>query len=478
LHKCPSCSNHVSFLPHSLNSLHSPTTHIVIMETSPTPPPPPRRHDLDNLRTFLIVFVAIHHTSIAYGGHGGWPFHSSCFPSDLTPVILPFEAVAQSCGMGLFFWISGRMSAHSLSHTTASKFVKRKLLRLGLPTVFYTVFVNPLVCAWTLERWDWETAWGELLQYWTDIRGVRGVVWYTAVLLVLDSCMALVVSITHRRRIALKDSSSSKYDWHRHFYRALSIWGWLLVATVSFFVRIWCPVGTNVEPLSVQPAYLTQYIFAYTLGFLSLQQGEERFTGPFDSQHTPSTSNLPADTDTEAEGQHIPTKVEETRTALPLRRALVISFLTLNLCAIIPKLWAHVSGNPINHADDTGKGGLNASALTYAFWNEFSFIVLGPSVMHHFGRFHNSPAKSWLWQPRFSYGAYLLHPLLSVGVEVLVDGVLCRGGRGVCAGDVWWWRLLVGPLVFTTIVGYLNAILAFVAARGLVGYVPGMKRVL
>ena len=340
--------------------------------------------------------------------------------------------------------------------------------------MFYTIFVNPLVWAWTLERGDWATAWGLLWQYWMDIRGVRGVVWYTAVLLTSDCIAATIVFFSGHRRIALKDPSDP--DWDRFLYRALSNWGWILVATISFFIRLWSPVGTNVEPFSVQPAYLTQYIFAYTLGFLSLQQGEDRFTGPFDRPiKTNASTPIPQ---TEAEVIEESTQTKQNRTALPLRRALAISFLTLPLCAIIPKLWARYTGTPINLADETGKGGWNASALTYAYWNEFSFIVLGPSVMHHFSRFHDSAAKRWLWQPRFSYAAYLLHPLLSVGVEVIVDEVLCRGGKGICAAEAWWWRLLVGPLVFTVVVGCVNASLAFTVARGFVGYVPGVKSIL
>jgi hypothetical protein len=41
-----------------------------------------------------------------------------------------------------------------------------------------------------------------------------------------------------------------------------------------------------------------------------------------------------------------------------------------------------------------------------------------------------------------------------------------------------WWRIFVGPLVFTAVVGCMNASVAFVVARGLVGYVPGMKKIL
>jgi len=64
-----------------------------------------------------------------------------------------------------------------------------------------------------------------------------------------------------------------------------------------------------------------------------------------------------------------------------------------------------------------------------------------------------------------------------VGVEVLVDALFCRR-NGWCRSKATWWKVYIGPLVFTAVVGCLNASLAFVVARVLVGYVPGIKRIL
>jgi hypothetical protein len=392
--------------------------------------------------------------------------------------------------MGLFFWISGRMSAHSLSRSPPLQFVRRKVVRLGIPTVVYTVLLNPLV--WGLAIivgksdenvvGEAEANWKRLVGYWRGLRGVKGVVWYCAVLLIFDCVSAFSLSIFRPRkaRIELKDDEERERSssWTEVIYRSFRAWGWLLVAAISFFVRIWYPVGVVLDPLCIQVAYLPQYVFAYTMGVLSLGQGEERFTGPFDrllplTLDITSTSAL----ETGVITQRIQPKAKENRTALPLRRALAISFLTLPLCGIIPKLWARCSGQPLDPSSNPTAGGLSPSALTYAFWNEFSFIVLGPSVMFYFQNHYDRPAKSWLWQPRFSYGSYLLHPLVSVGVEVGVDGLLCRE-NGWCRSDAMWWSLFVGPFVFTTVVGCMNASVAFAVARGLVGYVPGMKKIL
>jgi hypothetical protein len=95
--------------------------------------------------------------------------------------------------------------------------------------------------------------------------------WYPALLLVFDYVAALVVVASLRsRRIELEDSQE-RHRWNSRDYRALSNWGWVLVTTVSF-VRLRFPVGAVLDPLSIRPAYLPQYIFAYSLGYLSVHQ--------------------------------------------------------------------------------------------------------------------------------------------------------------------------------------------------------------
>ena len=423
-----------------------------------------RRHDLDNLRSFLTCLVIAHHTSIAYGGSGLWALKSACFTS--APGLLhTFEAVNQSLGMGLFFWISGRMSAQMLGRWSPSEFVQRKMLRLGLPTLVYTLLIHPIALALSILKWDVDSIVQGLLAYWKSIRGVRGLVWYTALLLVFDCVAALVEVLLRSRRIMLKDSQERR-GWDVLVYRALSNWGWVAVAAVSFFVRLWYPVGTVVEPLYVQPAYLPQYIFAYSLGHLSVQQKEDRFTGPFD--RAPDTSQS-AEEESQPSTQHAPSG------ALSLRFALAISVLTVPAC-VIPELWARWSGQLYDSSEAT-KGGWSLSALIYAIWNEFSFVLVGPALMAHFQRWYNRPATSWLWQARYSYAAYLIHPPLSVAIEVLVDWLLCASGDGLCASDMRWWRI-VGPVLFTGVVGLMNSAASFVLGRFLVTYVPGLRKII
>ena len=71
-----------------------------------------RRHDLDNVRTFLTSLVITHHTAIAYGGPGLASYTSALCPP-ISPALTMMNAFDQSFFMGVFFWISGRVSAQS-----------------------------------------------------------------------------------------------------------------------------------------------------------------------------------------------------------------------------------------------------------------------------------------------------------------------------------------------------------------------------
>jgi hypothetical protein len=171
--------------------------------------------------------------------------------------------------------------------------------------------------------------------------------------------------------------------------------------------------------------------------------------GSFD--RAPDTSES-----TKQEGQ--PSIQHAPSDALSLCFTLAISVLTVPAC-VIPELWARWSGELYDSSEPT-KGGWNLSALIYAIWNEFSFVLIGPALMAHFQRWYNRPATSWLWQARYSYAAYLIHPLLSVAIEVLVDWLLCASGDGLCASDMRWWRI-VGPVIFTGVVGLVNSAASF-----------------
>ena len=97
-----------------------------------------RLHFADYLRVMLTVLVIAHHAGAAYGPTGGgWPVSSP----QRTPLLRPFYGVNPMFFMGLFFLLAGYFVPAAYERKGAAAFVKGRLVRLGLPTLFFALFV-------------------------------------------------------------------------------------------------------------------------------------------------------------------------------------------------------------------------------------------------------------------------------------------------------------------------------------------------
>ena len=89
------------------------------------------------LRVFLISLVVAHHAGQAYGPTGGkWPVHDAA----QAPWLVPFFALNAAYFMGFFFLIAGYFTAGSYDRKGGSAFVRDRVIRLGIPLLFF-VFV-------------------------------------------------------------------------------------------------------------------------------------------------------------------------------------------------------------------------------------------------------------------------------------------------------------------------------------------------
>jgi glucan biosynthesis protein C len=418
------------------------------------------RHDLDNLRTALTILVIAHHVAAFYGGSGDFGLESACFKGK-SPLLVAFNGFNQSFFMGLFFWISGRMSAQSLARSQSPyMFLRQKLLRLGVPTLVYSATVVPLEHILRLPTWDRVSVMSTLKMAWVGWRGARGLVWYTATLLMFDLFSFLLAEAAGPLGVQ---------HWARTIsYDALSRCGWLGVFGVSFLIRTRYPINLeNQLPLiSGHPGYLAQYVYAYVLGFLAFHQREPRMKSLFES--VTANGNGPV-----LKGINSGDKCKGR--VLSLSKATALSVGTM-LLSSAPAL-LNLRGDQLMENAKHLLGGWTFSAALYALWNEFSFIIVGPALMALFQKRYNSPGTSALWPSRYSYAAYLVHiPLCLVTVR-LVDLALCAGGNAQeWIGSPAW--KVIGPVVMTVAVTMMNSVAAFSLGRWLVKRVPGVHKVL
>ena len=104
----------------------------------------PRLFYIDNLRIFLISLVVLLHLNITYGGPGDWYYNESeaGFPEIILQAM--FNITNQAFFMGMFFFISAFFTAASIQRKSIGKFLKDRLIRLGIPLLVFYFLLNPL----------------------------------------------------------------------------------------------------------------------------------------------------------------------------------------------------------------------------------------------------------------------------------------------------------------------------------------------
>ncbi|KAH7141837.1 acyltransferase 3 [Dactylonectria macrodidyma] len=427
--------------------------------------PPGRKYWLDNLRGVMTTIVILNHTAAAYGGGGTHPNPAGF--TKTSPILLPYVAFHYAYGLGQFFWLSGNLTAKSLSKGSWREFATSKLLRLGLPALLYSVFLEPLQAIALRPRLQGGLR-SNLKDYWKAVRDFKGwltpgagTVWYTMTLLIFDLC-ALVLQRC-LRLFSNGRAKSSEFSKLAKFYGQLCRWGWLVVAASRFLVSTRFPFGYELPVVNVQPYYLPQHIYGYVLGFMASYLGKPRMSSLYDKQSGPLGK-------------------------LSMAKASAISLAALPIVFLpgwLRSKRANKKSDNTKEKDtkdtdspptDIERGlqlsGWTSDAALFALWNEFTFNTVGPAFMSLWERNYNQPGKQRLWSPRYAYAAYLLHSPISWFVGQSLHTLMCRGGERPAWMDSETWQNL-GPLVMTTTAGYIEVAASFGAGLLLIDYVPG-----
>ncbi len=220
-----------------------------------------RLHFIDKLRMILIVLVIAHHAGQAYGPTGGAWF----IPASETSAILgPFFSVNAMFFMGLLFLIAGYFTPRSVDRKGAAQFLKGRFIRLGIPTLFFALFVlGPLVYLMRPEG----TSFMEVVRYLyqTGWQALYGHLWFLGHLLLYSVAYVLW------RQIA---PSKEGQSWpETRLPTHATILAFVVALTlVTFIVRIWYPIDRWAPLLFVVPAefaHLPQYVSLFALGVMA-----------------------------------------------------------------------------------------------------------------------------------------------------------------------------------------------------------------
>ncbi len=236
--------------------------------TSPTTYP--RLLYVDNLRTALTALVVIHHSAIGYSNIPGWYYVEPPTDSSATlrDVLLLLN---QAFFMGAFFLISALFVPGSYDRKGAGRFIRERLLRLGVPLVLWLLVLRPLVTVGRYaEERDAAAQHGTELPYWQFYLASfnPGPMWFVFVLLVFSALFVL-----WRRLAGESRRASGSAPATGRAPGAVTIVGFAIgLALVTYLWRIVVPMDIQVPGLPT-PAYLPQYAALFTVGLIATQRG-------------------------------------------------------------------------------------------------------------------------------------------------------------------------------------------------------------
>lgn len=316
-----------------------------------------RLHFVDHLRASIIVLVILLHTSMTYMAYAPewWyvvePENSMVF----TTLVLALDVP----NMQILFFISGFFAYASLERTGTARFMRQKLVRIGLPWIVGVVFLAPLVTYLIpvtrgiaipyLQFWT-EEFWGPYYQ--------QSVYWFLGVLLLLFTLLALAYLVLPQLRGIPREPQEPT--------RGLLIAFWGLTSLWYFIVSLALPADTwlNAWKLIVyQPARLMLYAGYFVLGIVADRRGWFR-AGGFQP---------------------------DLGTWAPAMAASAIGYLGVRL------IWV--------------QGGALFLAAQAALFNAFCLTAL-LAGMAFFERYVNNPTPVWTSLSRNAYAIYYLHPLV------------------------------------------------------------------
>src|SRR5512136_1757378 len=99
---------------------------------------------IDNMRVMLTIQVALFHLMIIYSRAGSWLYTEGREDFVTGALGVWFCAASQAYFMGLFLLISAYFVPGSYDRKGAGRFLKDRLVRLGIPLAVYSWVINPL----------------------------------------------------------------------------------------------------------------------------------------------------------------------------------------------------------------------------------------------------------------------------------------------------------------------------------------------
>lgn len=220
-------------------------------------------HYIDRLRIVITVMVVAHHGAQAYAPTGGaWPVSEP----ERSALLGPFLSVNAGFFMGLFFLLSGYFVPGSLARKGPLRFVLDRLARLGVPLVVIAFGVFALIGYG--DAGDGRSFWAYYRDvYIGDWKVQYGPLWFVFHLLVYSLAYVVLAACIPALRTARREEAPG-----HHALIGLA----LALAAAGTLVRLAYRQNQWVDLfgfLPSEPAHLPQYLILFGVGTLAGRRG-------------------------------------------------------------------------------------------------------------------------------------------------------------------------------------------------------------
>ncbi|WAC05865.1 MAG: acyltransferase family protein [Methanoregula sp.] len=334
----------------------------------------PRLLFIDNIRIVLICLVIMTHCSITYGGPGSWFFVD---PGNApgTPLVLAIiDSLNQSFFMGFFTLVSAYFVPSSLLRKGREKFTRDRLVRLGIPLLFWVLVLSPLLLLiLTVAGAPLPLPVATILN---PVTGPGfGPMWFVFFLIVATFAYLAWTGL-HR-----PDEPGYKKPHPFPGFAAIAAFG-LLLGIITALVRIFVPIGST-WLFNFQIPFFPQYIALFIVG---LYAAHNRW---FDT--------------------------------IPDRLGKACTLAALALIAIQPFFVSAVLGSPAGISLITG--GLQWQSVLYALWEQMACMMIITSLLWLFSRYLNSQGPVTGAMAGDSYAVYVFHPVVLISISLVFAGI-------------------------------------------------------
>ena len=333
---------------------------------------------IDNMRVMLTIQVLLFHLMIIYAGTGSWLYREGREDFVTGALGAWFIAVSQAYFMGLFLLISAYFVPGSFDRKGAGRFLKDRLIRLGIPMAFYSWILSPLLVYVVLRVRD-----GVSQPWWYYLPGLKyeavigsGPLWFVETLLIFSLVYAAWRLATGSR------PSPSTVDARFPGNGLIALFA-LLLAISSFGVRLWRPAGWNLTPVNLQFPFFAQYIALFIAGLIAYRRNWFL-------------------------------SLSETTGRLWLVIAVVVTLL----------FWPLAIGGGIDKGTEPFMGGWRWQAFAYAVWESFLCVSMCIGLIYLFRRYANRQGKLAKFLSSNAYTAYIIHGAVITVIALAVRDVM------------------------------------------------------